>query len=112
MDNVLQRMSIVGVILCFRASCQEALNDVLSERIPFLLSSVIDFKHNMPVSENLVNCFLSLVHEFLIYESVYIQIVNEMAAATGLPCRVDPALVMALRAQKSGEYSVGCGRKF
>lgn len=53
-DNVLQRMSIVGVILCFRASCQEALNEVLCERIPFLLSSVNDFKHNMPVSENLV----------------------------------------------------------
>ena len=26
-----------------------------------------------------------------------------MAAATGLKCRVDPALVMALKAQKSGK---------
>jgi len=29
--------------------------------------------------------------------------VNEMAAATGLPCKVDPALVVALKAQKSGK---------
>lgn len=28
-----------------------------------------------------------------------------MAAATGLPCRVDPALVTALRAQKSGKFA-------
>lgn len=27
-----------------------------------------------------------------------------MASASGLPCRVDPALVAALRSQKSGEY--------
>ncbi|KAI1280571.1 Membrane-associated protein Hem [Halotydeus destructor] len=91
-DNVLQRMTIVGVILCFRGLCQEALNDVLSERIPFLLSSVMDFKHNVSPNESLI--------------------VNEMAAATGLPCKVDPALAVALKAQKSDlgeeEYQIAC----
>jgi hypothetical protein len=29
-----------------------------------------------------------------------------MASATGLPCKVDPALVSALRSQKSGNYLV------
>ena len=47
-------MSIIGVILCFRGLCQEALNDCLSERIPFLLSSIIDFKHNVQNGESLV----------------------------------------------------------
>ena len=45
-------MSIVGVILCFRSLCQDALNDVLTERIPFLLSSISDFKHNIQNGRN------------------------------------------------------------
>ncbi|RWS27679.1 membrane-associated protein Hem-like protein, partial [Leptotrombidium deliense] len=80
-DSVLQRMTIIGVILCFRTLAQEALKDVLNDRIPFLLSSIIDFKHHYSTTDPMV--------------------VNEMASATGLPCKVDPALVAALRAQKS-----------
>jgi NCK-associated protein 1 len=53
-DSVLQRMSIVGVIMCFRSLAQDALNDVLSERIPFLLSSVNDFKHHVPNGDSMV----------------------------------------------------------
>lgn len=45
-DNVLQRMTIVGVILSFRQLAQGALVDVLEERIPFLLSSILDFRHH------------------------------------------------------------------
>ncbi|KAL0273323.1 UNVERIFIED_CONTAM: hypothetical protein PYX00_006016 [Menopon gallinae] len=80
-DNVLQRMTIVGVILSFRQLAQEALVDVLSERIPFLLSSILDFRHHSPSGDPLV--------------------VNEMASAAGLPCKVDPTLASALRSQKS-----------
>lgn len=47
-DNVLQRMTIVGVILSFRQLAQSALVDVLEERIPFLLSSILDFRHHFP----------------------------------------------------------------
>lgn len=43
-DNVLQRMTIVGVILSFRQLSQSALVDVLQERIPFLLSSIQDYR--------------------------------------------------------------------
>lgn len=50
-DNLLQRMTIVGVILCFRQLGQNALNDVLSQRVPFLLSSINDFKSNFPAEE-------------------------------------------------------------
>ena len=54
-DNVLQRMTIIGVILSFRSLCQDALNDVLQERIPFLLSSIVDFKHHVPNGEAMVS---------------------------------------------------------
>ncbi|XP_054709412.1 membrane-associated protein Hem-like [Uloborus diversus] len=91
-DNVLQRMTIIGVIICFRTLAQEALSDVLTDRIPFLLSSIIDFKHHVPNGDSMI--------------------VSEMASASGLPCRVDPALVAALRSQKSelgeDEYSIAC----
>ncbi|GFV82976.1 membrane-associated protein Hem [Trichonephila clavipes] len=91
-DNVLQRMTIIGVIICFRTLAQDALSDVLRERIPFLLSSVCDFKHHVPNGDSMI--------------------VSEIASAAGLPCRVDPALVAALRSQKSelgeDEYTVAC----
>ena len=51
-DNLLQRLTIVGVILCFRQLGQEALNDVLAQRVPFLLSSIIDFKEHFPSDES------------------------------------------------------------
>ncbi|EEC12517.1 membrane-associated protein Hem isoform X3 [Ixodes scapularis] len=91
-DSVLQRMTIVGVILCFRMLAQEALQDVLSVRIPFLLGSVADLKHHVSNGDSLA--------------------VSEMASAAGLPCKVDPALVTALKSQKSDvgedEYQVAC----
>lgn len=80
-DNVLQRMTIVGVILCFRQLAQGALVDVLEERIPFLLSSILDFRHHLPVGDPMV--------------------VSEMASSAGLTCKVDPTLAAALRNQKN-----------
>jgi NCK-associated protein 1 len=81
-DNVLQRMTIVGVILSFRQLAQSALVDVLEERIPFLLSSILDFRHHFPSGGD-------------------IMVVSEMASAAGLVCKVDPTLVSALRNQKN-----------
>ncbi|KAL1110560.1 hypothetical protein AAG570_008088 [Ranatra chinensis] len=91
-DNVLQRMTIVGVILCFRQLAQEALVDVLEERIPFLLSSILDFRHHLPTADA--------------------TIVSEMASAAGLSCKVDPTLASALRNQKNeteeDEHGLAC----
>ncbi|KAJ1522587.1 hypothetical protein ONE63_001770 [Megalurothrips usitatus] len=86
-DNVLQRMTIVGVILCFRQLAQAALVDVLEERVPFLLSSVLDFRQHAPPGDtgNLADLL----------------VVNEMASAAGLICKVDPILTAALRNHKS-----------
>lgn len=95
-------MTIIGVILCFRNLIQEALNDTLEDRIPFLLSTVNDFKHQVPNggSDSML-------------ENVKLQVVSEMASACGLPCKVDPSLVAALRMHKNAdliedEYQVAC----
>jgi len=52
-------MTIIGVILCFRSLAQEALNDVLSKRIPFLLSSINDFAHHIPNGVSMVNTIIN-----------------------------------------------------
>ncbi|GAB6026086.1 hypothetical protein CHUAL_012289 [Chamberlinius hualienensis] len=93
-DNVLQRMTIIGVILCFRKLAQDALHNVLKRRIPFVLSCVEDFRLHPPSGDTVV--------------------VNDMSSAAGLSCKIDPALVAALRAQKTGtehaedEYQIAC----
>nr|NVI74167.1 HEM-protein [Cucujiformia] len=81
-ENVLQRMTIVGVILAFRNLAQSCLTDVLEQRIPFLLSSIMDFKHHLTTGDPM-------------------KVVSEMTTAAGLQCKVDPTLVNALVVQKS-----------
>nr|NVI74263.1 HEM-protein [Cucujiformia] len=83
-ENVLQRMTIVGVILSFRNLAQSCLTDVLEQRIPFLLSSILDFRHHLPTGDPM-------------------KIVTELTSAAGLPCKVDPSLVNAIVAQKTNE---------
>ncbi|XP_074659971.1 nck-associated protein 1-like [Tubulanus polymorphus] len=90
-DNVLQRMTIIGVLLCFRDIAQEALNDVLENRIPFLLNSIHDFQQHVPTGQDSM------------LSSIRNQIVNEMASAAGLKCDTDPVLCAALRSQKTAE---------
>nr|MBE5725903.1 HEM-protein [Cucujiformia] len=81
-ENVLQRMTIVGVILSFRNLAQSCLTDVLEQRIPFLLSSILDFRHHLPTGDPM-------------------KVVSEMTAAAGITCKVDPTLVNAIVAQKT-----------
>nr|NVI74241.1 HEM-protein [Cucujiformia] len=81
-ENVLQRMTIVGVILSFRNLAQACLTDVLEQRIPFLLSSILDFRHHLPTGDPM-------------------KVVSEMTSAAGLQCKVDPTLVNAIVAQKT-----------
>ncbi|XP_006818857.1 nck-associated protein 1 [Saccoglossus kowalevskii] len=92
-ENVLQRMTIVGVLLAFRSLAQESLSDVLSHRIPFLHSAIVDFCEHVQVGKET-------------------EIVNEMASAAGRQCDIDPALVSALRQQQSenseDDYRISC----
>lgn len=104
MDNLLQRLTIVGVILCFRQLGQEALNDVLNSRVPFLLSSIIDIKEHFPADEADSTVFSQTQALFLYVFYMYqlLQVVNELASAAGLSCVVDPVLVTALKVQRTG----------
>lgn len=81
-DNVLQRMTIIGVILSFRQIAQESLLDVLERRIPFLISSIKDFQQQVPSGDPM-------------------RVISEMSSAAGLPCKVDPTLASTLRQQKA-----------
>ncbi|XP_030759273.1 membrane-associated protein Hem [Sitophilus oryzae] len=83
-DNVLQRMTIVGVILSFRQLAQSCLTDVLEQRIPFLLSSILDIRHHLPSGDPM-------------------KVVSEMTSAAGISCKVDPTLISSLRLQKVDE---------
>lgn len=93
MDNVLQRMTIIGEMMCFRSLVQEALNDVLEERIPFLLASIKDFHH----SSN------SSMIESMKMNAIGMKVVDEMASAAGIECKVDPAMVSALKSHKTDQ---------
>ncbi|CAH2071631.1 unnamed protein product, partial [Iphiclides podalirius] len=81
-DNVLQRMTIIGVILSFRQIAQESLLDVLERRIPFLISSIKDFQQQLPSGDPM-------------------RVISEMCSAAGLSCKVDPTLASALRQHKA-----------
>lgn len=78
-DDLLIRMTIVGVILAFRELTQEALRDVLEKRVPFLVCYVKDFHQHYPKDNN---------------DRVSVE---EMAIYAGYPCDVDRALCVALR---------------
>lgn len=72
--------------MCFRCLLQEALHDVLEQRIPFLLGSIKDFHHSANTS----------MIESMQMDSIGMKVVDEMASCAGVECRIDPALVTAL----------------
>lgn len=102
-ESVLHRITIIGVFLCFQKLLQDALNDVLERRIPFLMSSIKDFRHHVMSSEAFTDVQVDVTKS---------QTAHEMASATGLPSRIDPFLMAALRVQKNDmgedEYEIAC----
>uniref|UniRef100_A0A8B9LV85 Nck-associated protein 1 n=1 Tax=Astyanax mexicanus TaxID=7994 RepID=A0A8B9LV85_ASTMX len=89
--DVLKRMTIIGVILSFRSLAQEALRDVSgpAPSPPMLLEKTHAF----------LSPFVSQVAM-----NVY-----ELSSAAGLPCEIDPALVVALSSQNpEEEYKIAC----
>ncbi|KRX16109.1 Nck-associated protein 1 [Trichinella nelsoni] len=95
-DNLLQRVTIVGEIVCFRDLLRQGLNELVSERVPFLVNCMEDFKRTTCSGDKL---------DMLP--------VSEMFSAAGIKCIVDSDLVNALRAQKTDDavdddYNVCC----
>ncbi|XP_062326521.1 nck-associated protein 1-like [Osmerus eperlanus] len=89
-ENVLKRMTIVGVILSFRTMAQDALEDVMNQRCPYLMGP-IQYLRDFISSENDIKVTMS---------------VFELAAAAGLTCDIDPALVAAIASMRSDGSSV------
>ncbi|BFZ05028.1 hypothetical protein BsWGS_08068 [Bradybaena similaris] len=92
-DVLLLRMTRIGVLLAFRSLAQEALNDILDQRIPFLIGSIRDIHHHVPNNKDSM-------------------VVNELASSAGEKCSIDPTLCNALRTLKSehaeDEYTIAC----
>ncbi|RUS84127.1 hypothetical protein EGW08_008101 [Elysia chlorotica] len=99
-DVMLMRMTKIGVLLAFRSLAQEALNDVLEQRIPFLIGSIRDIHHHVPNTKDSMPISLKQ------------QVVNELASSAGEKCSVDPTLCNALRTLKTDhaedEYTIAC----
>ncbi|XP_012887885.1 PREDICTED: nck-associated protein 1-like [Dipodomys ordii] len=97
-ENVLKRMTIIGVILSFRAMVQEGLREVFSSHCPFLMGPIECLKE-----------FVTPDTDMKVTLSVF-----ELASAAGVGCDIDPALVAAianLKADSSSpeeEYKVAC----
>ncbi|XP_065902266.1 nck-associated protein 1 homolog [Dysidea avara] len=75
-DDLIARTTIVGIVLAFRKLTLDALHNVLSYRIPFLLSSITDLMLFPPKDKP--------------------QIANEIASVAGIHCDMDPALSSAM----------------
>eukprot|EP00731_Ephydatia_muelleri_P035753 Em0155g8a len=76
-EDLISRTILVGVILTFRKLTLQALHHVLEYRIPFLLSTIKDFKNNLLDKSS--------------------HIADPMASAAGIPCAVDPLLYAAMK---------------
>ena len=46
-DEFVTRATIVGIILAFRKLTLSTLRSVLEQRIPFMFTSILDFKDNL-----------------------------------------------------------------
>eukprot|EP00731_Ephydatia_muelleri_P036969 Em0366g4a len=84
-EDLISRTILVGVILTFRKLTLQALHHVLEYRIPFLLSTIKDFK--VGVARAPANNLLDKSSH----------IADPMASAAGIPCAVDPLLYAAMK---------------
>uniref|UniRef100_A0A672LSX4 Nck-associated protein 1-like n=1 Tax=Sinocyclocheilus grahami TaxID=75366 RepID=A0A672LSX4_SINGR len=91
-ENVLKRMTIIGVILSFRSMVQEAL--IMDRHCPFLTRPIKCLKD-----------FIYPEGDIKVTLGVY-----EMASAAGLPCEIDPTLVSAIANMQTGEeeFKITC----
>ncbi|XP_060899181.1 nck-associated protein 1-like [Labrus mixtus] len=89
-ENVLKRMTIVGVILSFRAMAQDALKDILHKHCPYMIGP-IEYLRDFITPEVDIKVTLSIF---------------ELASAAGLRCDIDPALVTAIGSMQTDNTSI------
>lgn len=97
-ENVMKRMTIIGVILSFRSMAQEGLREVFSDHCPYLMGP-IEYLKDFVTPDTDIKVTLSIF---------------ELATSAGIPCDVDPTLVAALAHLKTEsvspveEYKMAC----
>uniref|UniRef100_A0A8C7H414 NCK associated protein 1 like n=1 Tax=Oncorhynchus kisutch TaxID=8019 RepID=A0A8C7H414_ONCKI len=96
-ENVLKRMTIIGVILSFRAMAQDTLEDIMQKHCPYLMGPIESLR-DMVSPDTDIKVTLT---------------VFELASAAGLNCDIDPALVAALfyssdNSSVDEEYKLTC----
>ncbi|KAM9799180.1 nck-associated protein 1-like [Syngnathus typhle] len=89
-ENLLKRMTIIGMILSFKAMVQDCLKEVMQKHCPFLMGPI----------ECLKDC-VSPDTDIKVTLSVF-----ELASAAGMSCDVDPALVSAIRSMQTDNMSI------
>ncbi|XP_031678167.1 nck-associated protein 1-like isoform X1 [Oncorhynchus kisutch] len=89
-ENVLKRMTIIGVILSFRAMAQDTLEDIMQKHCPYLMGPIESLR-DMVSPDTDIKVTLT---------------VFELASAAGLNCDIDPALVAALASMRTDNSSV------
>ncbi|CAJ1050442.1 nck-associated protein 1-like [Xyrichtys novacula] len=89
-ENVLKRMTIIGVILTFRAMAQECLKNILQKHCPYMMGP-IEYLRDLISPEVDIKVTLS---------------VFELASAAGLNCDIDPALVAAIGSMQTDNTSI------
>ncbi|KAL0977917.1 hypothetical protein UPYG_G00163190 [Umbra pygmaea] len=89
-ENVLKRMTIIGVILSFRAMAQDSLEDVMKKHCPYLIGPIESLR-DLVCPDTDIKVTMS---------------VFELASAAGLACDIDPALVTAIASMRSDNTSV------
>nr|XP_043880478.1 nck-associated protein 1-like isoform X2 [Solea senegalensis] len=89
-ENVLKRMTIIGVILSFKSMAQNCLKHVLRKHCPFLMGPI-----------KCLRDFISPENDTKVTLSVF-----ELASAAGLKCAIDPALVAAISNMKTDNTSI------
>ncbi|KAM6928315.1 nck-associated protein 1-like [Xenentodon cancila] len=89
-ENILKRMTIIGVILSFKAMVQDCLKDILHKHCPYLMGPIKCLKD-----------FISPEADIQVTLSIY-----KLASAAGLKCDIDPALVTAIASMQTDDASV------
>ncbi|KAK1900779.1 Nck-associated protein 1-like [Dissostichus eleginoides] len=89
-ENVLKRMTIIGVILSFRSMAQDSLKEVLNKHCPYLIGPI-----------ECLRDFISPETDIKVTLSVF-----ELASAAGFSCDIDPALVAAISNMQTDNTSV------
>ncbi|XP_072308153.1 nck-associated protein 1-like [Eucyclogobius newberryi] len=89
-ENMLKRMTIIGVILSFRSMAKDCLKDTLEKHCSYLVGPIGGLRD-----------FLAPEADIKATLSVY-----ELASAAGFSCDIDPALVAAISSMQTDNTSI------